>query len=323
MAATLEDYYENGILKSLLAKDVNGELVPIYPRSSADLVAYGEAGSVADKLKNIDSTLSNISTLINDVSTGLSNVDNSKYDKNYIDTIISNVNKDILSLKKDTSTALTKLNALNVYDKSEVDALVNNVSTLTTTSFNSLQKNIDTLNTLLINNYYSSIQMDGINNSLRSDMEKLKVTLSDELAAEVDDYKTEIEGWVTRQIKEYYNKSDVDAMINATNNNLAAVSSSVQSLREESLDMNSSSVNQINTHIDENNSTLASSIGERLDTTKTNIDSKIDSQTSEIAAMLEQVKGAVNTINSSVAAQISKLHADSETNYENADEEEF
>lgn len=60
--ALLNEQYDNGIIKGLLAKNVNNNPTPVYPQSSADLIEY-EDTTVLEKIRSMDTSIDDIKVL--------------------------------------------------------------------------------------------------------------------------------------------------------------------------------------------------------------------------------------------------------------------
>ena len=60
--ALLNEQYDNGIIKGLLAKNVNNNPTPVYPQSSADLIEY-ENTTVLEKIRSMDTSIDDIKVL--------------------------------------------------------------------------------------------------------------------------------------------------------------------------------------------------------------------------------------------------------------------
>ena len=60
--ALLNEQYDNGIIKGLLAKNVNNNPTPVYPQSSADLIEY-EDTTVLEKIRSMDASIDDIKVL--------------------------------------------------------------------------------------------------------------------------------------------------------------------------------------------------------------------------------------------------------------------
>ena len=60
--ALLNEQYDNGIIKGLLAKNVNNNPTPVYPQSSADLIEF-EDTTVLEKIKSMDTSIDDIKVL--------------------------------------------------------------------------------------------------------------------------------------------------------------------------------------------------------------------------------------------------------------------
>ncbi len=322
--ASLEDHYDNGILKSLLAKVVNNAAVPVYPRTSAEIVSYGES-NVKAKLDSLNNTVINLQNLTSTISANITDLANSRYDRTYIDLIISSINDQLVTIKEQLTVAQGTLDGLNVYTKEEINDKVSRLTGDLSQAQSVLDARISELNTYLINNYDNKISNADFRNNLKSEMGNLKDAVDAKLNKSIADLRNEINSWVTGVVAEYYTKEDINGMMSTVNNNISGVNTAVEDLREETTSMNATSVNEINNHIDEENSEMLQSIDTKFGTNLESVQEKIDSQTSQIEVMIETLKGTINNINSSVAAQIANISGGSSggVTYQNADEEAY
>lgn len=321
---SLEDHYDNGILKSLLAKVVNSTAVPVYPRTSAEIVSYGES-NVKAKLDSLNNTVINLQNLTSTISANITDLANSRYDRTYIDLIISSINDQLVTIKEQLTVAQGTLDGLNVYTKEEINDKVSRLTGDLSQAQSVLDARISELSAYLVNNYDNKNSIASFRINLESKMDNLKNAVDTELEDSIEDFKNEINSWVTGIVAEYYTKEDINGMMSTVNNNISGVNTAVEDLREETTSMNATSVNEINNHIDEENSEMLQSIDTKFGTNLESVQEKIDSQTSQIEVMIETLKGTINNINSSVAAQIANISGGSSGGvvYQNADEEAY
>ena len=321
--ASIEDYYDNGILKSLLAKVVNDSPVPIYPRSSAEIIEY-EDTTVKAKLDNIDLALENISALIDGINITIDSVSGSRYDKTHIDSIISSINTNISRTQDRLANIEADFGALDVYNKNQVNDFISRIETTVTRDINTLTASCSRLEAYVINNYYTRTEADEKHAELKAQVDALDAKLNGDFNDAVISFKEEITNYLTGIISEYYSKADIDTMIATMTRNISTVNTAVEDLREETTSMNETSVNTINNHSDDNKTAIIDALNLKLNSNLESIDTKLNNQTQQFEALLQVVTGAINTINSSVGTQIAEfLETGGPDAYENADEEAF
>lgn len=317
--ASLEDYYSDGVLKSLLAKNVNNSPVPVYPRSSADIIKYGDS-NVEAKLDSLSNLITNLQTLTATISADITTINTEHYNKSYIDSMLIGIRSDITSIQEAVLSIHQTIDQYSFYTKDEIDTKINALNLTISNNFTNLDTKVTNLNGYLINNFFNKEEINSKVTTLQNNINAMKSTIESDLAARIVAFKTEVNDILITRLAEFYTKSEVDSKVANITNTISAVNTAVGNLKEETTSMNETSVNQINSHTDSANSTMLASIESAVSETEDTLNNKIDSQTSEIESLLQRVIGAINNVNSSVAAQISTLSGGGGTTYENGDE---
>ena len=319
----LDEYYDNGILKTLLAKNIDNVPVPLYPKSSADIINY-EDTTVLEKIKGLDRLITNIQSLVASVSSDVSSLNVNTYDKEYINTIQNDINDALTEIRSSIITINQTLNGYSFYSKLETNDIVSQLTGSINNAFNILDKKIDDLNTYLVNGYHDSTTVDDYVGNLYGAIETAKNGLKNLMDQTLIDFKGEINSFLLNTLSEYYDKEDVDTLLSDMIDNVSELHSELASIRSDSEYMNNQAVIDINNHINEKNSDILTRIDEKIENNLASMERQVQTQTEDIGALFETVIGAINAVNSSVAAQISAIEASSSAiTYDNADEEEY
>ena len=155
------------INKGTIAKEINGVVEYIYPKTSADIVEYSSTQSVKNKLDSLGTSIqtnitniTNLSTVIGDNTSGLVK------DVNDLKNVIEDVN-DLKNVIEDFESVIESEGSLmSSEDKDKLDGIepgANNIiidSQLDINSTNPVQNKVIT--EALNNNYYSKAEIDAI-----------------------------------------------------------------------------------------------------------------------------------------------------------------
>ena len=333
--ASVQDFTgSDGILRSLLTKNVNGRPIPLYPRTSAEVVLYGET-SVKMKLDNISNLLGSLSTTVSTVNKTLTVLNANTYNKAYIDSLINGINVSITGINLDINEIRTNISNINAYTKPQVDTLLSTMNTSINNNLNTLTSRVTQLQDYLLTNYYTKAEMDTKLNGLDYSLTQLRNTVNNDLRNELSQFNVTVMELVEERLEDYYEKSYIDSLESDVKSGIVTNSQKIETLREETTSMNAQSISDINEHTDAIEASIIRSNNEKIDTLESNVNAKIESQSEAYDAKFENLHGIIGQLSSSFTTQLNNMYAnlvskiddsgDDEpaVTYESADEEAY
>ena len=329
--ATIEDKIDkDGILRSILSKDINGTAYPLYPRTHADSVLIDDT-TVELKIKTIVSIISNIQSITAKVNSDLSSLINSTYDKEYITTSLDNINKIINANGANIIALQQALSSMSYYTQDEVNQEINNIATDVNKYIKTIDDTINRLSTYINSNFDNT---DVIGSKLRNINQSLieyKELLNTEFNNYCNQFQIDILSDIDDKMSSYYTIYEVDNKLNKIDNNINTLEDKFRVTKGDLITMNGTSENNVNNHVDLVKKDIIDNTNNNLELLSNNLSNKFINSANTITKQNETLIGSLGEMNSSVNSELNIIKdmltslgaSSSIATYESADEEVY
>jgi len=329
--ATLEDKIDkDGILRSVLSKDINGTAYALYPRTHADSVLIDDT-TIELKIKTISSIINNIQSITAKVNSDLSSLINSTYDKEYITTSLDNINETINANGANIIALQQALSSMSYYTQDEVDQEINNIATDVNKYIKSIDNTINQLSTYINSNFDNT---DVIGSKLRNINQSLieyKELLNYEYNNYCNQFQVDILSDVNDKMATYYTIREVDNKVDKIDNDINTLEDKFRVTKGDLIAMNGTSENNVNNHVDLVKKDIIDNTNNNLELLSNNLSNKFINSATTITKQNETLIGSLGEMNSSVNSELNVIKdmltslgaSSSITTYESADEEAY
>ena len=329
--ATVEDKLDkDGILRSILSKDINGTAYALYPRTHADSVLIDDT-TVELKIKTISSILSNIQSITTKVNEDLSSLVNSTYDKEYITSTLDTINETINSNGANIIRLQQIISNMSYYTKDEVDQEIKNIAMDVNKYIKVVDDTINQLSTYINTNFDNT---DVIGSKLRN-INQILIEFKELLNTEFNDYCNQLQVDVLSDIDDkmstYYTISEVDSKVNKINDDINTLEDKFRVTKGGLIVMNGTSENNVNDHVDLVKKDIINNTNNNLELLTNSLSNQFTNSTKTITSQNETLIGSLGELNSSVNSSLNAIKdmltslgaSSSITTYESADEEAY
>jgi len=331
--ATIQDVIgADGILRTVLSKNINDKVYALYPRTDSSVVMHDDT-TVQFKLNTISSVVYNVQNLINSLYKDMESLTNTVYDKDYITGKFEEITNTLNKSKSDIIILQQDLSGLNYYTQDEVNQKVMSVRQDVNMSISRVNTMLTELSAYINTSFDSSMDVSTKIEALLQDLHIVEDDLAEEVQLSFKQVQVDLDSQINDRMSEYYKMTDVDSTVQRIDEDIKNANIEISTLRGDTVAMNTRSENNLRTHVDSAENSIISNTNEQINLMSSSIHNKIQAENDARSAEHDDVLSTIGALSTNLSVRFAEIQnmltsigAQSESSaieYESADEEEF
>ena len=306
MASAQDAIGSDGILRTILTKNLNGVPTALYPHTSADVVDYKET-SVEVTLDSLKQANEALSVLAKNTAHDLRNLNSEAYHKDYIDNVVNELLNKILEIKLVITNINIAIHAIEVYQKPDIDQKVNEIVAAIASINTILTDKLASLTQYITTEYDDASKIDEkVSNCLQT-ISDFKDTINTSFSNFILQSKAEYGDFFRERFDTFYKKEEVDGIIQDYYDR-------VSTIRGDYTEMNKKAVSDMNAYMQSAKKILEASHQNQMDILQIRlVDKMVEGN--------DDIKSAIRNLSSQLANM--QTAANPSSIYPSADEELF
>lgn len=328
---TIDDQIgSDGVLRALISEQIDNKTYPVYPKTHADVVTYGDT-TVKFKLDAFTAILTNVQSAMQNAAKAINNLKATSYDKEYISGALSDINTNINANTAKIIQVQQAYDALSYYTQPQLDQRFYNLNQDISRSINLINKTVSELSSYVNATFGTDADISKAIDRLTKSMHEADDDIRQLVADDFRQMTIDIHNQVAEQMLEYARTSDVNSEISNLHDNITSVSDTFSGFRGDVVIMNSKSENRVNEHTDAIKNELMTNSNNKFAIINDTMNDKLSEQTEALNNKYSQTAAAIGSIGSILNSKLEMIMGQlnsmggilSPDSYTSADEEEY
>lgn len=328
MPNILEKVSSDGALRSLLSKMVNGQAVPILPRTSSDIVEY-DGSTVKNKLDDLQSWFTNLSVLLNNTIKSVNDISDNTIDKTYISERLNEVNALITTNTANIMDIRNTIEHLSFYTREESDQTLLTFMSDVETNVGNITTILNDVSSFFEESYYSMPDIDFKYDTIVNMIEDAKNIIRNEFTDTFNQFMANVLDMINITMAEYTTQNEFKTNRELVDTRINKLDTKLATLRGDTVVMNTESVSEINQYTDTVKNDIIANTNNNLYFIRNDMNESIANTTNVMESNFSTLLSTLGSVNSNLISRldsiISQLAGEEGTTvvYESADEEEY